>query len=154
MGESDVGFTQSPVPTETETATIRGHFLIYQNARANYLARSNLEAYFAGMFPGPQRNHLLLLTLDFNPYFAPQTDNAAMNVWRTQWTKLRANMARMPDLSWVSLTGSAGELGVDDYVDLGHLNIPGQRKLAEKVADKLLAPGGWFDPATGPSSKP
>ena len=154
--ESDVGFARFVAPTAEQAATVRGHFLVYQNARANYLnlTASSQEAYFAEMFPGEQRRRLLLLTLDFNPYFAPQTDNVARETWRTQWTRLRANMARMSDLTWVSLTGSAHELEVDDYFDMGHLTIGGQHKLAEKVADRLLAPDGWFPAAPGPTPKP
>lgn len=148
--ESDITITKFIDPGETQAANMRGYFLSHQKARASYVEqpRTTREAYFAEMFPSPLRSHLLLLTLDFNPYYAPHEDAAQLETWRTMWAKLRAEMAQIPDLAWVSVTGSAGDLKVDDYLDLGHLTVAGQRKLTETVATKLLAPGGWFDPAT------
>jgi|GEM_PF-3117806 len=148
--ESDISQTQFIAPDEKQAESMRGYFLSHQAARASYVKQphSTHASYFAEMFPAPSRSHLLLLTLDFNPYYAPHEDSAAMDTWRTMWVKLRADMADLPDLPWLSLTGSAGDMEADDFVDLGHLTVSGQSKLAAAVANKLLGTGGWFDPAT------
>lgn len=139
-----------PLENPQAAAQMAGYFQDHLAAREIYVQRplEDRRAYFADMFPTAQRSHLLLLTLDFNPYYAPHDDPIKMASWRTVWTKLRADMAQIPDLRWVSLTGSAGELRQDDYLDLGHYTINGQRRLAEAVAQDLIAPGGWFDSAT------
>jgi hypothetical protein len=136
-------------PDEKQAANMRMYFLNHQAARSKYVQQgpSGHAAYFAEQFPAAQRSHLLLLTLDFSPYYAPHDDAVQLATWRSMWADLRREMAQFTDLNWVSLTGSAGELEVDDYLDLGHLTVSGQHKLAETVAAKLLAPGGWFDPA-------
>jgi hypothetical protein len=104
-------------------------------------------AYFAEMYPPALRRHLLLLTLDFNPYYAPR-DEIKATAWRASWAQLRSDMRQIPDLRWVSLTGTQGELQDDDFADLGHMTVHGQRLLADAVADNLLSPGGWFGPKT------
>jgi len=155
--EGDVSITRFVPPEQEKTAeTLRGIFIANQAARDHYLQRSLEEraAYFADMYPTRLRSHLLLLTLDFNPYYAPHEDAAKMKVWRGMWAQLRADMIRIPDLRWVSLTGSDGRMEVDDYVDLGHLTSRGQRRLGDAVAENLLAPGGWFDPATPGAGRP
>ena len=43
----------------------------------------------------------------------------------------------MSGLNWISLLAGLGELSVDDFVDLGHLSVPGQARLAEVVAKAL-----------------
>jgi len=52
---------------------------------------------------------------------------------------LRERMAEVPGLNWTALTAGAGELSVDDFCDIGHLSVPGQAKLAERVANALSA---------------
>jgi hypothetical protein len=136
-------------PNDTQATTMQTYFLNHLAARSKYVRqdRSAHEAYFSEIFPPPLRSRLLLLTLDFNPYYAPHHDEVQMGIWRSMWADLRREMDQIPDLNWVSLTGSAGDFGVDDYLDLGHLTVSGQRKLAAAVAAKLTGPGGWFDPA-------
>jgi len=157
VGESDVTVLKFVPPEDEKTIeAMRGYFSSFLTMRDNYVQRPLLERaeYFARMFPADQRSHLLLFTLDLSPYYAPRSDVARMDTWRTMWAKLRTDMALIPNLSWVSLTGSAGELEVDDYVDLGHLTPSGQRRLAEVVGDKLTGPGGWFDPSAPEAERP
>ncbi len=103
--------------------------------------------YFSEMFPSSLRSHLLLLTPDVNPYYAPTNDPEKMKAWFDNWDKVRKDMAQITDLRWVSLTASHGELQVDDFIDLGHLTPQGQQRLADTVAANLLGPGGWFSTA-------
>lgn len=77
-----------------------------------------------------------------------------MKAWRGMWAQPRADMARIPDLRWVSLADSDGRMEVDDYVDLGHLTSRGQRRLGDAVTENLLAPGDRFDPATAGAERP
>lgn len=153
--ESDTSYTHFTAVDEEQAQQMQGYFLAHQEARQKYIMTplSDRRAYFEKMYPSSQRSHLLLLTLDFNPYYAPHEDPEAMKTWRSIWEKLRAEMGQISDLNWVSLTGALGELEVDDFFDLGHLTISGQQKLAKQVAAHLLAPGNWFDPETPGSEK-
>lgn len=146
--ESDLPGTKFVPPDEKTQGYMSGYFLSHQAARHKYIQTplAQRRAYLDKMYPPAERGHLLLLTLDFNPFYAPKNDPAQMQVWREMWAQLRRDMAMLPDVNWVAVTGSDGGLGTDDYVDLGHLSIPGQQRLAQSIADKLLAPGGWFDP--------
>lgn len=147
--ESDLPGTRFVAPDEKTQGYMSGYFLSHQDKRHKYIATllAPRRAYLDAMYPPAHRSHLLLLTLDFNPYYAPAKDPEQMQIWRTMWAKLRQDMATFTDLNWLALTGSDGGLATDDYVDLGHLSVPGQQRLADAVADRLLAPGGWFDPA-------
>jgi hypothetical protein len=146
-------FTAPPQP-ETVT-TMRRLFLNNLLARQKYVHRPFAEraAYFGDMYPVSHRSHLLLLSLDLNPYYAPSDDPELKPVWADNWQRLRADMSRIPDLRWVSLTGADGAMQIDDFIDLGHLTVKGQRCVAETVAANLTGPGGWFDSAT-PRSVP
>lgn len=154
--ESDIRRTHFTPIEEEQANMMRGYFLAHQEARQKYVmsSLSDRQAYFQKMFPSSVRSHLQLITLDFNPYYAPHEDKPAMEIWRTMWAKLRTDMSNISDLAWIAVTSSDGDLKVDDYADLGHLTVSGQRKLAERIADRLLAPGGWFDPETPGSEKP
>ena len=75
-------------------------------------------------------------------------DEAKMKSWRESWIRLRSDMAQIADLRWLSLTAAQGETEVNDFMDLGHMTPQGQSRLANAVAEKLLASGGWFGPET------
>ena len=144
-------------PTTPGTARqMAAIFLANLTARQTYVQRPLAEraAYFEEMYPSRLRSHLLLLTVDFNPYYAPHQDPTAMRTWRTMWADLRTDMARIPSLRWVSLSASNGQMEVDDFIDLGHMTPHGQHRLAEAVAGNLLGPGGWLNPATPGAEKP
>jgi hypothetical protein len=46
-------------------------------------------------------------------------------------------MSQVPGLNWTALIAGEGDLSVNDFIDLGHLSVPGQEKLAERVANAL-----------------
>lgn len=115
--------------------------------------------YLAELLPLSLRKYLLLLATDYNPYpkpsynqekiknnscYPPLNNEEKLQEWSTNWVKLRKDMATITDLRWLSITASNGEMQVDDFMDLGHMTPQGQQKLANAVADNLLAPGGWF----------
>jgi hypothetical protein len=154
--DNDVDYAGFKAPAQADTiAALSKYFRNHLDHRRQYVLRpfAEREAYFAEMYPTTQRARLLVLTLDLNPYYAPTTDKELMDTWRDNWKRLRADMALIPDLRWVSLTGADGGLQVDDFLDLGHLTVGGQRRVAETVAANLIGPGGWFDPAA-PGSEP
>lgn len=148
VSESDVPIRAFTPPVSESVKTMSEIFFNHIPAQKAYLQRSlaDRSAYFAELFPPSLRSHLLLVTSDFNPYYAPHNNKEKMKEWAENWEQLRTDMAKITDLRWVSITGSDGELQVDDFIDLGHLTPQGQRKLADAVADNLLAPGGWFAP--------
>jgi hypothetical protein len=152
VAEADVSIMRFTPPAPAAAQYMREIFTDNLTAWEAYVKRPLTEraAYFAEMYPPALRQRLLMLTLDFNPYYAPR-DEAKASAWRASWVQLRADMRRMPDLRWVSLTGSQGELHDDDFSDLGHLTVHGQRVLAEAVGDNLLSPGGWFGPKLAPA---
>ena len=148
--ESDVRVDKFVAPTTPGTIQqMSGYFAAHLKYRSDYVQRpfADRAAYLADMYPPAERSHLLLLTIDFNPFYAPQADAASMETWRSMWRSLRRDMARLPDLRWVGLTAADGVMQADDYMDLGHFTPAGQRRIAETVADMLLMPGGWFNPA-------
>lgn len=148
--EQDLDVTGFVVPDDRKTRqTMRDIFRFHLIARQKYLQRPLVqrEAYLAEIYPPAVRSHLLLITCDMNPYYAPAQEAGLMQTWHDNWRQLRADLARQTDLNWVGLTCADGGLKIDDFCDLGHLTISGQQRLAEAVADKLLAPGGWFDSA-------
>ncbi len=154
--ESDVTMDKFIPPTTAGTADqMSGFFLAHLGARHTYIQRPWQEraAYFEEMYPSRLRSHLLVLSGDFNPYYAPHQDATAMNIWRTIWDQLRADMARIPNLRWVSYSGSNGLMQVEDFIDLGHMTPHGQQRVAEAVAGNLLGKGGWFDPANPGAEK-
>ena len=147
VAEADVTTTRFTPPAAASAQTMREVFRANVDAWVAYVKRPLAEraAYFAEMYPPALRSHMLLLTLDFNPYYAPRDEIKAM-AWRTSWVQLRADMRQISDLRWVSLAPSQGEMQQDDFSDLGHLTVHGQQLLADAVADNLLSPGGWFGP--------
>lgn len=147
----DVADSDVPVQTFTPPSAdaAKNMRLIFSNritAQKADLERplSTRAAYFSELFPSSLRSHLLLLTPDVNPYYAPTNDRGKMKTWFENWERVRKEMAQITDLRWVSLTASHGELQVDDFIDLGHLTPQGQQRLADAVADNLVGPGGWF----------
>lgn len=153
--EADVTIRQFTPPEESTAGAMRGYFRSFLTMREKYIHTplADRAAYLAEMYPADQRSRLLLFTLDLNPYYAPHEDPALIETWREIWARLRTDMAQIPDLRWVALSGSNGELEVNDYADLGHLTPSGQRRLANTVAEKLLGPDGWFDPAAAPAAE-
>lgn len=148
VAESDVSIRAFTPPASDTAKTMSEIFFSHIPAQKAYLQRPLAEraAYFAELFPSSLRSRLLLLTSDFNPYYAPRNNKEKMKEWSENWVQLRKDMAQITDLRWVSVTGANGELQIDDFIDLGHLTPQGQRKLAGVVADNLIAPGGWFAP--------
>ena len=157
VNDADVEVEKFLPPTTPGAATQMAEiFFANLTARQTYGQRplADRAAYFEEMYPARLRSHLLLLTVDFNPYYAPHQDAAAMRTWHKMWADLRTDMARLPSLRWVSLTASNGEMAVDDFIDLGHMTPHGQRLVAEAVAGNLLGPGGWLNAATTGAEKP
>ena len=147
----EVADTEVPIlrfipPDEKTEAYLANLFSAHVEAQERYVKRpfADLAAYFATIYPAEVRSHLILVTLDYNPHFAPWSDPEKIRVWRANWEKIRSEMPRMADLQWISLTGADGGLSPDDFSDLGHLTVRGQAKLASAVTDNLTAAGGWF----------
>jgi len=97
------------------------------------------RTFFDTQLPAEYRDRLLLVTVDLNPYYAPVEDPAAMADRPRRWQALRQRLAEVPGLNWTSLIHEPGGLSVDDFVDLGHLSVPGQVLLARTVAAGLAA---------------
>lgn len=154
IGESDLPVLQFTPPVESSQNTMRQIFSGNLDAWVKYLDRPFLarKAYFDEIFPQLQRSHLLLLSLDFNPYYAPYADKARMKQWHEVWRQIVTEMDKVDGLSWLSVSSARGEFEENDFMDLGHLTPRGQAKLANKVADKILSLSGWVSPRS--SSKP
>lgn len=147
--ETDVTVPKFIVPAPESVKMMSEIFYNQCGEEAKYLQLPLAEraAYFEEIFPSSLRGNLLLLTSDYNPYYAPRNNSQKITEWRENWVQLRKEMAQISDLRWVSITSADGEFDIDDFVDLGHLTPQGQRKLADAVADNLLASSGWFTPA-------
>ena len=126
---------------------MNGYFEAHEEARLKYLERSinDRTAYFDRVYPKELRSHLMLLTLDFNPYYATISNKAKMNQWADLWIKLRRDMLNIKDLKWLSITSALDEQHVDDFVDLGHMTIPGQKVLANNVANYITNNTNWLN---------
>ena len=119
---------------------------IYRNmlgelGKSAMLPPDAIERFFDEYYGPAYRRRLLLVTIDLNPYFAPAAEPAALADRVQHWRLLREHMAAIAGLHWTSLIAGPrpGELSTDDYVDLGHLSVRGQARLAETVATALAA---------------
>jgi len=101
--------------------------------------RNEVQKYFDKEYGPAYRDRLLIVTFDINPYFAIPAEPQVLAARDRYWKLLRERMAEVPGLNWTALTAGAGELSVDDFCDIGHLSVPGQAKLAERVANALSA---------------
>jgi len=120
-------------------------FVDQEKARQVYLNEpfEKHQNYFKEMFPSSQRTNLYLLTLDFNPYYAPNQDTTINSAWARNRKVLNKAMEKIPDLKWISLSGSQGDFEINDYIDLGHLTPNGQSKLATSVYQFILDHPFW-----------
>lgn len=118
--------------------TMRGIHRALMEALGKFVEPSadGIQEFFDGNYGQSYRSRLLLVTVDWNPYFGPR-DRSTEVVNRQHWQLLRERMASVSGLNWISLLAGLGELSVDDFVDLGHLSVPGQARLAEVVAKAL-----------------
>jgi hypothetical protein len=96
-----------------------------------------MKQFFDGYYPPAYRRRLLLVTVDLNPHFAPDAEPLALARRIRDWQLLRESVTAVPDLHWTSLIADSDELSENDYVDLGHLNVRGQARLAQTVAAAL-----------------
>jgi hypothetical protein len=138
-------------PDDNQVNEMKKIFLGQEKARQIYLEEpfEKHQRYFLEMFPATQRANLFLLTLDFNPFYAPFNDTTKNSQWASNRRELGREMERMPDLRWISLSASQGNFEVNDYIDLGHLTPSGQFKLASAVSNFVLNPPFWLERETG-----
>ena len=138
-------------PNEKQIDEMKKIFEGQEKARQIYLKEpfEKHRRYFLEMFPTSHRSHLFLLTLDFNPYYAPLNDISKNSNWAINRRHLKRQMAQMPDLKWISLSSSQGDFEINDFIDLGHLTPSGQFKLATAVSNFVLNPPFWLEQKTG-----
>lgn len=150
--KNHVEFT--PIEPEAESHLQKVFVSFLENRRAEMERPSaDRKAYFDRVFPPGTRGHLLLISLDLSPHYAPINQPELMETWRNNWRHLRAEMANFPDLRWLSITGADGGMTTGDFLDAGHLTVAGQQHLAQAVAAEIAARGGWLDP-TAPGALP
>lgn len=127
-------------PDDHQIDEMKKIFVGQEEARKIYLEEpfEKHQKYFEEMFPTSQRSHLYLLTLDFNPFYAPGQDTSFNSTWASNRRALSQQMKQIPDLKWISLSASQGDFEIDDYIDLGHLTPNGQFKLATSVSEFIL----------------
>ncbi len=145
IGESDLTvpkFTPR-ADTEKQWSEILANRIHAQSAYLKLPLRQRTD-YFSEIFPLSVRKNLLLLTLDLNPYYVMNSDQDNLKLWTLNWKTLRRDMQQIDNLRWVSLSSPLDEFQINDFMDLGHLTPQGQKRIADKVADSLISPGGWF----------
>lgn len=84
------------------------------------------------------RDRLLIVVTDLNPYFSLPAETSTLSARNAYWQTLRDRMKEVSGLNSTAMTAGGGELSMDDFVDLGHLSVAGQKKLAERVAAELV----------------
>lgn len=138
-------------PDEKQIDEMKKIFEGQEKARQIYLNEpfEKHRRYFLEMFPTSHRSHLFLLTLDFNPYYAPLNDISKNSNWAINRRELKHQMGKIPDLKWISLSSSQGDFEINDFIDLGHLTPSGQFKLATAVSNFVLNPPFWLEQKTG-----
>jgi hypothetical protein len=138
--ESDAEVSKFEPPHDQEMQQLyRTMSLNELNYRHTWLSKPFAERreYLAQAYPPMVRDHLLLFSLDWNPYYAPGNDSSLMSRSQEDWKQLRREMATL-DLNWVSLTYALDQVPLDDFADLGHLTPQGQEHLAGVIAPSLL----------------
>jgi hypothetical protein len=133
------------LPNNHQIEEMKKIFVEQEKARQVYLNEpfEKHQNYFEEIFPASQRTNLYLLTLDFNPYYAPNQDTTINSAWARNRKVLNKAMEKIPDLKWISLSGSQGDFEINDYIDLGHLTPNGQSKLATSVYQFILDHPFW-----------
>lgn len=135
--EPDV-FLFSPRPDLDYNASMSKIYYGFEEALKGFVERpsSKIQQYFDQEFSHKYRGRLLVAMIDLNPYFANQSSGAKTERSKN-WQSLRKRMAEVPGLNWTSLIADEGDLSAEDFVDLGHLNVAGQAKLADQVSAAL-----------------
>jgi hypothetical protein len=94
------------------------------------------KTFFDAAYEQAYRSRLMLVVVDWNPYYGSM-DRSAELINQQHWRLLRERLAAISGLNSVSLLAGLDELSVNDFVDLGHLSVPGQARIAEVVAKAL-----------------
>jgi hypothetical protein len=133
-------FSFTPRPDPALNATMSQTYRAVTEELGRFVDRppNEIRDFFDDEFRPAFRDRLLLVSIDLNPYFAPRGDPGALETWARHWRTLTERMAEVRGLDWTALVASRGELSENDFIDLGHLSVPGQAKLAQRVAVALL----------------
>lgn len=144
--ESDIDYFNFKIIEEDSAKMMRHIYKSLQKARHEYLQTpvEDRKKYFDEIFPIAMRDHLLLLTIDLNPYYASSDGPDYAKIMNGDWSQIKSNMSQIPKMNWLALTASMGDMTINDYMDLGHLTPQGQEKLSLAVDSYITNRLGWF----------